>query len=84
MENAPSSVLTISLTAHQPVDLTGSADCRLAADRQSATCWVSQPGSFATTFGIDLPPGQTVSMTVTAEDYADPDETDNTVVVGRP
>jgi hypothetical protein len=84
VENAPSGVLTFAVNAHQPVDLTGSPDCSLSDDRRSATCRVSEPGTFSTRFGIDLPPGQTVSMTVTAEDNPDPDESDNTVVVGRP
>jgi RNA polymerase sigma factor (sigma-70 family) len=84
VENAPSGVLTFALNAHQPVDLTGSPDCSLSDDPRIATCRVTESGTFATRFGIDLPPGQTVSMTVTAEDKADPDESDNTVVVGRP
>jgi hypothetical protein len=78
--DAPAGVLTFALTAHQP----GSADCRLAPDRQSASCRVSEPGTFTTTFGIDLPPGQAVTMTVSADGYADPDERDNTVVLGKP
>ncbi|MFL6135563.1 MAG: sigma-70 family RNA polymerase sigma factor [Nocardioidaceae bacterium] len=84
VENAPQGMLTFALIAHQPVDLTDSADCRLAADRQSASCQVSRLGTFSTTFGIDLPPGQAVSMTVTAGGYDNPDESDNTAVLGKP
>jgi hypothetical protein len=87
VRNAPAGVLKFAIEAHPSVRLTGSADpTDCDTYRQSARCKVSHAGTFTTSFGIDVPPGQIdkMSMNVTAVGYADPDESNNTVRFTRP
>jgi hypothetical protein len=83
VENAPSGVLTFSLGGHRLATLTESANCDLSGDHQTATCQVSRPGTFTTTFGIHLPPGQSLSLSVSAAGSPGAEQSD-TVELGKP